>query len=136
MLPWIKVDEVRTADGTLLTLSRRGTEWEVCFDDLVLMSSRAHGSEDELARLAFAKVKHARTVLVGGLGLGFSLRATLDLLGPRGKVVLAEQSASVVEWNRVHVGGLWPAGRWRTRASACAWATCGSASGRRAPPTT
>ena len=52
MLPWVKVDEVRTADGTRLTLSRRGTEWEVCFDGLVLMSSRAHGSEDELARLA------------------------------------------------------------------------------------
>ena len=106
MLPWIKVDEARTADGTRLTLSRRGTEWEVCFDGLVLMSNRAHGSEDELARLAFAKAPHARTVLVGGLGLGFSLRATLDLLGPRGKVVLAEQSPSVVEWNRVHVGGL------------------------------
>jgi spermidine synthase len=106
MLPWIQVDEVRTADGTRLTLSRRGTEWEVCFDGLVLMSSRAHGSEDELARLAFARVKQARTVLVGGLGLGFSLRATLDLLGPHGRVVLAEQSASVVEWNRVHVGHL------------------------------
>lgn len=106
MLPWVKVDEARTADGTRLTLSRRGTEWEVCFDGLVLMSSRAHGSEDELARLAFAKVSHARTVLVGGLGLGFSLRATLDLLPPHGRVVLAEQSASVVEWNRVHVGQL------------------------------
>ena len=106
MLPWIRVDEVRTADGTRLTLSRRGTEWEVCFDGLVLMSSRAHGSEDELARLAFARVKQPRTVLVGGLGLGFSLRATLDLLGPRGKVVVAEQSPSVVEWNRAHVGDL------------------------------
>jgi spermidine synthase len=51
-------------------------------------------------------VKHARTVLIGGLGLGFSLRATLDLLGPRGKVVVAEQPSSVVDWNRVHVGGL------------------------------
>lgn len=106
MLPWIQVDEVRTADGTRLTLSRRGTEWEVCFDGLVLMSSRAHGSEDELARLAFAKVGPPRTVLVGGLGLGFSLRATLDLLGPRGKVVVAEQSSSVVDWNRAYVGGL------------------------------
>jgi spermidine synthase len=106
MLPWIKVDEARTADGTRLTLSRRGTEWEVCYDGLVLMSSRAHGSEDELARLAFAKVRHARRVLIGGLGLGFSLRATLDLLDPRGTVVVAEQSAPVVEWNRAHVGGL------------------------------
>ena len=106
MLPWITLDEVLTADGTVLTLARRGTEWEVRFDGLVLMSSRAHGSEEDLARLAFAKVKHATTVLIGGLGLGFSLRATLDLLGPRGKVVVAEQCSSVVDWNRDHVGGL------------------------------
>ena len=106
MLPWITVDQTRTADGTVLTLARRGTEWEVCFDGLVLMSSRAHGSEDDLARLAFARVPQARTVLIGGLGLGFSLRAALDILGPRGKVVVAEQSPSVVDWNRVHVGGL------------------------------
>jgi len=106
MLPWITVDETRTADGTVLRLARRGTEWEVLFDGSVLMSSRAHGSEDELARLAFARVPHARTVLIGGLGLGFSLRATLDLLGPRGKVVVAEQSSSVVDWNRTHVADL------------------------------
>ena len=106
MLPWITVDETRTADGTVLRLARRGTEWEVLFDGSVLMSSRAHGSEDELARLAFAKAPHARTVLIGGLGLGFSLRATLDLLGPRGRVVVAEQSSSVVDWNRAHVGDL------------------------------
>jgi spermidine synthase len=106
MLPWITLEEARTADGTVLTLARHGTDWEVRFDGSVLMSSRAHGSEDELARLAFAKVREVRTVLLGGLGLGFSLRATLDLLGPRGKVVVAEQSSSVVDWNRVHVGGL------------------------------
>ncbi len=106
MLPWIAVAEARAADGTLLTLARRGDEWEVCADGFTLMSSRSHGSEDELARLAFARVPHAKTVLIGGLGLGFSLRATLDLLGPGGKVVLAEQSAAVVDWNRSHVGGL------------------------------
>jgi spermidine synthase len=106
MLPWITIDETRAKDGTVLRLARRGTEWEVCADGLVLMSSRAHGSEEDLARLAFGKVKHARTVLIGGLGLGFSLRATLDLLGPRGKVVVAEQSPSVVDWNRAHVGDL------------------------------
>jgi spermidine synthase len=106
MLPWVTVDETRTADGTVLTLARRGTEWEVLFDGRVLMSNRAHGSEDDLARLAFAQAPHARTVLIGGLGLGFSLRATLDLLGPRGKVLVAEQSPSVVDWNRAHVGDL------------------------------
>ena len=106
MLPWITVDETRTPDGTVLTLKRRGDEWEVGADGFVLMSSRAHGSEDELARLAFAKVPRARTVLIGGLGLGFSLRATLDLLGPLGMVLVAEQSAPVVDWNRRHVADL------------------------------
>jgi spermidine synthase len=106
MLPWITVDETRADDGTVLTLARRGDEWEVCADGFVLMSSRMHGSEDELARLAFAKASHARTVLVGGLGLGFSLRATLNLLCPLGRVLVAEQSAAVVEWNRTHVANL------------------------------
>jgi spermidine synthase len=106
MLPWITLEEARAADGTVLTLARHGTDWEVRADGSVLMSSRAHGSEDDLARLAFAKVPHARTVLIGGLGLGFSLRATLDLLGPRGKAVVAEQSSAVVDWNSTHVGGL------------------------------
>jgi spermidine synthase len=106
VLPWITVDETRTGDGTVLRLVRRGGEWEVCHEGLVLMSNRAHLSEDQLARLAFAKVPRARTVLIGGLGLGFSLRAALDLLGPRGKVLVAEQSPSVVEWNRTHVSDL------------------------------
>jgi spermidine synthase len=106
MLPWVTLDEARAKDGTVLTLVRRGTEWEVLADGSVLMSSRTHGSEDQLASLAFARVKNPRTVLIGGLGLGFSLRATLDLLGPRGTVVVAEQSTAVVEWNRAHVGDL------------------------------
>lgn len=106
MLPWVTLDETRTADGTVLTLARRGGEWEVCANGLVLMSNRTHGSEDELARLAFAKAPHAKTVLIGGLGLGFSLRSTLNLLGPRGKVVVAEQSSTVVDWNRSHVAEL------------------------------
>jgi spermidine synthase len=106
VLPRITVDETRTPDGTVLTLERHGNEWEIGADGFVLMSSRAHGSEDELARLAFAKVPRPRTVLIGGLGLGFSLRSTLDLLGPLGRVLVAEQSASVVGWNRTHVADL------------------------------
>lgn len=106
MLPWVTVDEARADDGTVLTLTRRGDEWEVCHGRFVFMSSRAHGSEDEMARIAFAKAPRARTVLVGGLGLGFTLRATLDLLDPAGRVVVAEQSPAVVEWNRTHVGFL------------------------------
>jgi hypothetical protein len=44
VLPWITLDEARTADGTVLTLARRGNEWEVRADGSILMSSRAHGS--------------------------------------------------------------------------------------------
>jgi spermidine synthase len=106
VLPWITVDQARADDGTVLTLTRRGDEWEVCHGRFVFMSSRAHGSEDEMARLAFARAPRARAVLVGGLGLGFTLRATLDLLGPQGRVLVAEQSPAVVEWNRTHVGFL------------------------------
>jgi len=106
VLPWITLDEARAKDGTLLKLVRRGTEWEVLADRLVLMSSRTHGSEEQLARLGFARVAHPRRVLIGGLGLGFSVRAALDLLDPRGTVVVAEQSSKVVEWNVAHVADL------------------------------
>lgn len=106
MLPWVTVDEARAGDGTVLTLARHGNDWEVRADGFILMASREHGSEDDLARLAFEKAPHAETALLGGLGLGFSLRATLDLIGPRGRAVVAEQSPAVVAWNRAHVGGL------------------------------
>jgi spermidine synthase len=106
VIPWVTVDEARAPDGTVLTLARHGGDWEVRWNGLILMASREHGSEDDLARLAFEKSPHAEAVLIGGLGLGFSLRAALDLLGPRGRVVVAEQSPAVVQWNRVHVGAL------------------------------
>jgi spermidine synthase len=74
----------------------------------MLMSSRMHGSEEELAALAckhLASTEPPR-VLVGGLGLGYTLRATLDLLPPSASVVVAELVAGVVEWNRGPLGPL------------------------------
>lgn len=106
MLPWVVVAETRTAEGTALTLTRRGDEWEICSDGYTLMSSRMHGSEEALAHLAFEKAPRVRTVLLGGLGLGYSLRAVLDRLGPAGRVTVAELSPAVVDWNRSHVAGL------------------------------
>jgi spermidine synthase len=106
MLPWIIVDEADSPGGTRIVLARRGTEWEVRADRATLMSNRAHGSEEDLARLALERVPGATSVLIGGLGLGYSLRATLDLLPRHGQVVVAELSASVVEWNRSHVAEL------------------------------
>jgi spermidine synthase len=106
VIPWVIVDAETAPGGTRLELARRGTEWEVRADRATLMSNRAHGSEDELARLALGEVPRASRILLGGLGLGYSLRATLDLLPPGGEVVLAEMSPSVVRWNRTHLADL------------------------------
>jgi spermidine synthase len=106
VIPWVIVDAETAPGGTRLELARRGTEWEVRADRATLMSNRAHGSEDALPRLALGEVPRASRVLLGGLGLGYSLRATLDLLPAGGEVVLAELSPSVVKWNRTHVAEL------------------------------
>ena len=106
MLPWEIVEIDRTLDGVDLVLAHRGSEWEVRVGRDTLMSSRACGSELDLARLAFEVAPHTRVVLLGGLGLGFSLRAVLDLLPVDGRVELAEISDALVRWNREHVGDL------------------------------
>ena len=100
MIPWRIVDSSVAADGTKIELARRGDEWEVRADRTTLMTNRAHASEEALARLAFERTPGARRVLIGGLGLGYSLRATLDLLPAHGFVTVAEISASVVSWRR------------------------------------
>ncbi len=72
-----------------------------------LMSSRMHGSEQALATLALVDVPaDSPCVLVGGLGMGFTLRATLDRLPPTATVVLAELLPAVVAWNRGPLGPL------------------------------
>lgn len=106
MLPWIVVETASLPDGTDLTLARHGNEWEVRSSGLTLMSSLMHASEAALARLAFDQVPGARRVLLGGLGLGFSLRAALDRLPRDGRIVVAEISETLVRWNREYVGGL------------------------------
>lgn len=108
MKPWILLGESHTPDGTRLTLMLRDREHVIFADGKLLMSSRMHGSEEALATLACAHVTTAAAprVLVGGLGLGFTLRATLDVLPPRATVVVAELVPAVVEWNRGPLGPL------------------------------
>ena len=93
-------------DGTVLKLIRRSDEYIILANGKSLMSSRMHGSEEALATFA---CRRARTleqprVLVGGLGMGFTLRAALDLLPPDAVVVVAEIVPAVVEWNRGPLG--------------------------------
>ena len=71
-------DRARAPDGTELVLARRGEEWVVRAAGRVLMSSRIHGSEEALAALGLGRAAKVRTVLLGGLGLGYTLRAALE----------------------------------------------------------
>ena len=74
----------------------------------ILMSSRMHGSEDALAAIGCdrARTLTRPSVLVGGLGMGFTLRAALDLLPPTAVVLVAELIPAVLEWNRGALGPL------------------------------
>jgi len=106
VLPWETIGEARAPDGTAMVLARRGDEWVVRVGGRVLMSSRQHGSEEALAALALERAERRRRVLVGGLGLGFTLRAALDRLPADAKVTVAELTPALVEWNRGAAGAL------------------------------
>ncbi len=106
MKPWETVDRARAPDGTELVLARREGEWVVRAAGRILMSSRTHGSEDALAALALARVSRPRTVLLGGLGLGFTVRAALDRLPPDSRAIVAELVPALVAWNRGPVADL------------------------------
>jgi spermidine synthase len=105
---WEVLGQTYTLDGTVLKLTRRDNEYIILADGTSLMSSRMHGSEEALATFACARVRKLEQpcVLVGGLGMGFTLRATLDLLPPSAMVVVAEIVPAVVEWNRGPLGPL------------------------------
>ena len=91
-----------TPDGTVLTLMRHDGAYSIQAGGVELMSTRRHLSEQRFADVAcapLAEVAGAR-VLIGGLGLGFTLRAALRVLGPDAEVVVVELVAAVIEWNR------------------------------------
>jgi len=100
MKPWETLGSARTPDGTLLSLHQRGEELVIRADGKDLMSNRAHHSEEEMARLAPLGSRNGACVLVGGLGMGYTLRAVLDLLSRSGRVVVSELCETVVTWNR------------------------------------
>jgi len=116
--PWELLAEARTPDGTLMALTRRDTELVIMAGGKILMSSRMHGSEEAMAEMAFTRLGSRRPgsgrspslsgacVLVGGLGLGYTLRATLDLLPDDATVVVAELIPAIVEWHRGPLGPL------------------------------
>jgi spermidine synthase len=98
--PWEIVERTLAPDGAELVLARRDDEWVVRAAGRTLMSSRVHGSEEALAAIALRAAAERRAVLVGGLGMGFTLRAALDRLPTDAKVVVVELVPALVAWNR------------------------------------
>ena len=112
MRRWETLDRARTPERIDLTLNRCGRDLHILADGRGLMSSDMHGSEEALAAFGTvrARTRTGATVLVGGLGMGFTLRAALDVMPPDATVVVAELLAAVIAWNRGPLGPLagWP----------------------------
>ncbi len=108
MKPTVKLDAFRTPKGDEMILYRHDREFYIEGNGQILMHSRQHASELALARLGCAHLgnRESPAVLVGGLGLGYTLRQTLDLLPAAARVVVGELLAPVIDWNRRYFGDL------------------------------
>ena len=103
MIPWEFLGSAQVpGNGGKLSLYKRGGEFSIRVDGCELMNSRVHGSEDALAELACARIadRPRPKVLIGGLGMGYTLAAALRLLGSEALVVMAELVPKVVKWNQ------------------------------------
>ena len=100
--PWQTIERISTEEG-LLELRKRGErDFLITLGGHVLMNSMANRSEVALGQLACGHLKHSirPLVLVGGLGMGFTLKAVLDILPATGRVVVAELNPAVLAWCR------------------------------------
>lgn len=108
MIRWTELAAAHAPGGVELKLMRRGDELSITLGANELMNSRLGGSERALATLACARLegRTAPRVLIGGLGMGFTLRAALEALGPGARVEVAELVPEVVAWARGPMSGL------------------------------
>jgi spermidine synthase len=102
MIPWVHLDTAKVPGGEELRLMRRGIEFSIMAGSIELMNSRLSGSEKALATLACERLRGraAPSVLIGGLGMGFTLRAALADLPPDAEVKVVELVPAVVAWAR------------------------------------
>src|SRR6218665_3246024 len=101
MLPWVHLGRVVVpGGGGELRLMQRGTEFVIMAGRIPLMNSRMSGSEGALAALSWSKVAgRARPhLLIGGLGMGFTLRKALAIATPDARITVAELVPEVVAW--------------------------------------
>jgi spermidine synthase len=108
MKPRIKIAETRTPDRGLMVLYQHDRNFIIQIDGDDLMLSRHHESELELARLGCAHLSGSKSprILIGGLGMGYTLRQALDILSPGAEVVVGELLDAVIAWNREFLGEL------------------------------
>lgn len=103
MIPWVQLDSAKTPDGKQeLRLKRRGNEFSIMLGSNELMNSRLSGSEEALSRLSCENIRDRVKphILIGGLGMGFTLSAALAELGAVAQVTVAELVPAVVTWAR------------------------------------
>jgi spermidine synthase len=102
VIPWVQLDKALVPGGGELRLMQRGAEFSIMLGRAELMNSRRSGSEAALATLSIAKLRDRQRphLLIGGLGMGFTLRAALAELGPEARVTVAELVPAVVAWAR------------------------------------
>ena len=112
MIPWSLIDTAPVPGGrSTLRLMRRGAEFSIRVDDNELMNSRLGGSEQALATLTCERLKGraGAQILIGGLGMGFTLRAALSVLGQDAGIIVAELAPAVVAWARGPMAGVFGA---------------------------
>ena len=103
MIAWTLLDTAEIPNGEgHLRLMRRAAEYSIMSSAIELMNSRLSGSEKALATLALERLgdRPDLRVLIGGLGMGFTLRSALGQLGPRALVAVAELVPAVIGWAR------------------------------------
>ena len=109
MIPWEEIDraEIPGHEGEV-TLLKRGSEFSIRTAGTELMNSRLHGSEGALGELTCSRIKRKSglRILIGGLGMGYTLAAALKQSEPDTLITVSELIPAVIKWNREHLGHL------------------------------
>jgi spermidine synthase len=109
MIPWQQIDVAKVSGSDVeLRLMKRGAEFSMMLGPNELMNSRLSGSEEALATLACKRIEGVKRphLLIGGLGMGFTLRAALAVLGAEARITVAELVPEVISWARGPMAGL------------------------------